>query len=109
MLFLFPSSETLGATLSIIAPFKAFVCEVILSFILMLVIINISNGAKEIGGIVLLKAAFADPISGASMNPARSLSPAVISGYLQHLWLYLLAPVEGCIISVASWKLVKEE
>ncbi len=117
LLYLFPENELLGTTLPQIAVMKVFVLEVILSFFLMVVIINVSTGAKEkgviagiaIGGVVLLEAMFAGPITGASMNPARSLAPALISGNLQHLWLYITAPVVGCILAVMSCKLVKEE
>ena len=83
----------------------------------MLVIINVSTGAKEkgvvagmaIGGIVLLEAMFAGPITGASMNPARSLAPNVLSGNISVLWLYILAPIIGCILAVMSCKLVKDD
>jgi len=105
---LFPEHETLGATLPAGSTFQSFVLEIILMFMLMLVIINVSTGAKEkgitagiaIGSVVLLEALFAGPISGASMNPARSLSPAVVFGNLQHLWVYILAPLVGAIIAV---------
>ena len=83
----------------------------------MLVIINVSTGSKEIGviagiaigGIVLLEAMFAGPITGASMNPARSISPAIVSGHLEHLWLYIVAPIIGALLAVLSCKLVKDD
>jgi len=117
LLFLFPDNELLGTTLPQIDVLRVFVFEIILTFFLMLVIINVSTGSKEvgvvagiaIGGIVLLEAMFAGPITGASMNPARSISPAVVSGHLEHLWLYIVAPIIGAVLAVASCKLVKDE
>lgn len=117
LLFLFPESEFLGATLPSFEPYKAFVLEILLAFFLMLVIINVSTGAKEIGiiagiaigSVVLLEAMFAGPMTKASMNPARSLGPALLSGNLQHLWLYLTAPFIGALLAVVSCKLVKQE
>ncbi len=115
--FLFPESAYIGATLPTIDPLRAFVLEVLLSFFLMLVIINVSTGAKEIGviagiaigGVVLLEAMFAGPMTNASMNPARSIGPALVSGHLEHLWLYLSAPILGMILAVSSCKLVKTD
>jgi aquaporin Z len=117
LLFLFPENELLGTTLPQIDVMKVFVLEVILTFFLMLVIINVSTGSKEIGviagiaigGIVLLEAMFAGPITGASMNPARSISPAIVSGHLEHLWLYIVAPIIGALLAVVSCKLVKDD
>jgi len=117
LLFLFPENELLGTTLPQIDVMKVFVLEIILTFFLMLVIINVSTGSKEvgvvagiaIGGIVLLEAMFAGPITGASMNPARSISPAVVSGHLEHLWLYIVAPIIGALLAVVSCKLVKDD
>jgi len=115
--YLFPDSELLGATIPQIDVLKVFILEIILSFFLMLVIINVSTGSKEIGviagiaigGIVLLEALFAGPITGASMNPARSIAPAVISGHLESLWLYCSAPVIGMLLAVVSCRLVKDD
>ena len=81
----------------------------------MVVIINVSTGSKEIGvvagiaigGVVLLEAMFAGPITNASMNPARSIAPAIVSGNLQHLWMYIFAPILGALLAVVSCKLVK--
>ena len=83
----------------------------------MVVIINVSTGSKEIGiiagiaigAVVLLEAMFAGPITNASMNPARSIAPAIVSGKMQHLWMYILAPIIGAILAVISCKLVKED
>jgi aquaporin Z len=85
--------------------------EVVLTFALMLVILAVSIGAKEkgitaaiaIGGTVGLEAMFAGPVCGASMNPARSLGPAVVSGNLQGLWMYLLAPALGAALAVPAY------
>ena len=112
--FLFPASLNLGATLPAGNDLQSFVLEIILTFLLMLVIIRVSHGAKEtgwfagitIGSVVLLEAMFAGPISGASMNPARSLAPAVVSGNIGQVWIYLIAPVLGALIAVIVGKTV---
>lgn len=105
---LFPDSATLGATLPAGAVGQSFILEAILTAILMLVILAVSSGSKEkgitagiaIGATVALEAMFAGPISGASMNPARSLAPAVVSGQTEDLWLYIAAPVLGALAAV---------
>ena len=117
LLALFPTSELLGTTLPSIDVWRVFLFEVILTFFLMLVIINVSTGSKEtgimagiaIGAVVWLEAQFAGPITGASMNPARSIGPALISGHLEHIWIYIFAPVIGAILAVISCKLVKDD
>lgn len=108
---LFPDNLSLGSTLPAGTAMQSFIFEVILTFFLMLVIINVAHGSKEqgmfagmaIGSVVLLEALFAGPISGASMNPARSIAPAIISGNLQHLWIYILAPVLGAVLAIGCW------
>ncbi len=105
---LFPADPTLGATLPAGSTMQSFIMEIVLTAILMLVILSVSTGAKEkgvtagiaIGAVIALEAMFAGPICGASMNPARSLAPAIISGNFQHLWLYPLATVLGAMIAV---------
>jgi aquaporin NIP len=119
LLFLFPQSETLGSSLPAqgFEPYRAFVLEILLTFFLMVVIINVSTGSKEIGtmagiaigAVILLEAMFAGPMTNASMNPIRSLAPALMSGNLQHLWLYLTAPFIGAFLAVMSCSFVKEE
>jgi len=106
--WLFPSHALLGATLPSGPVSQSFILEVVLTAMLMLTILSVSTGAKEkgitaalaIGAVVALEAMFAGPICGASMNPARSLAPALVSGPLDHLWLYLLAPVIGALLAV---------
>jgi len=115
--YLFPTSEHLGATIPSVDVGRAFVMELLLTFFLMVVIINVSTGSKEIGiiagiavgAVVLLEAMFAGPITNASMNPARSIAPAIVSGKMQHLWMYILAPILGAILAVISCKMVKED
>lgn len=117
LMWLFPKSELLGATIPTVDLWRAFVLELILTFFLMVVIINVSTGSKEvgmmagiaIGSVVLLEAIFAGPITNASMNPARSLAPNIVSGNIKGLWLYILAPIIGALLAVVSCKFVKHE
>lgn len=112
---LFPLNETLGASLPSGIVMQSFVLEIILTFFLMLVIMQVAQGSKEqgmfaglaIGSVVLLEAMFAGPVCGASMNPMRSLAPAVISGHVEHLWVYLSAPFIGSALGVVLWKVMK--
>lgn len=113
--FLLPGPGTLGATLPAGSASQSFVLEVVLTAILMLVILSVSTGSKEkgitagiaIGAVVGLEAMFAGPISGASMNPARSLAPALVSGHLEHLWLYPAATVLGALLAVPLCQAVR--
>jgi aquaporin Z len=105
---LFPEHENLGSTLPAGSWQQSFVFEVLLTAILMFVIFRVvaskSNGSMAgaaIGATVGLEALFAGPVCGASMNPARSLAPAVVSGTLEHLWVYLVATVLGALLAVA--------
>lgn len=117
LLFLFPTSEFLGSTIPTIDVWRAFVLELLLTFFLMVTIINVSTGSKEmgviagiaIGGVVLLEATFAGPITNASMNPARSLAPNIVSGNYHGLWLYMIAPILGALLAVVSCKLIKDD
>lgn len=114
---LFPQSATLGITLPAGPATQSFVLEFLLTAILMLVILNVSVGAQEkgitagiaIGGVIALEAMFAGPICGASMNPARSLGPALIANNFASLWLYLAAPVAGALLAVPLCICVREK
>ena len=116
LFLLFPDSSTLGATIPSGEVWVSFVLEVILGFILMLVIIIFVTGISRkpalagitIGGVVLLEALFAGPITGASMNPARSLAPAFVSGNTEFIWLYVLAPLTGMLLAVLACILTRE-
>ena len=106
--YLFPEAKTLGATLPAGSAVQSFTFEVILTLILMLVILQVSSGAREkgitaglaIGATVGLEALFAGPVCGASMNPARSLGPALVSGRLAEVWIYLIAPTLGALLAI---------
>ena len=112
---MFPTHATLGATLPAGDAVQSFVLELILTFLLMFVILSVSTGSKEkgilagvaVGSVIALEALFAGPISGASMNPARSLAPALVAWRLDSLWLYLTAPVLGAGIGVLACRCVQ--
>ncbi|MDB6140696.1 MAG: aqpZ2 2 [Verrucomicrobiaceae bacterium] len=113
---LFPLDETLGATLPAGTEGQSFILETVLTGMLMMTILSVSTGAKEkgmtagiaIGSLIGLEAMFAGPVCGASMNPVRSLAPALVSGHLAHLWLYLVAPVLGACLAVPLCKGVRD-
>jgi len=110
---LFPASRGLGGTYPAGSALQSFVLELILSFLLMFVVLAVSTGSKErglmagitIGAVVALEALFAGPICGASMNPARSLGPALVSQNLQQAWIYALAPVLGMLLALPACRL----
>jgi aquaporin NIP len=115
--FLFPQIHNLGVTMPAGSDMQSFILETILTFFLMFVILNVSSGSKEKGitagiavaSVVGMEAMFAGPICGASMNPARSIAPALISGdmqYIYHQWIYLTAPFLGALIAVFIFKFI---
>ncbi len=105
-----------GATLPSGSAGQSFLWEIVLSAILMIVIAAVATdtravgqmAAVAVGGTVGLDAMFGGPISGASMNPARSLGPALVSGELAELWLYVAAPTIGALVGAALYQLVRE-
>lgn len=96
---------------------QSFLWELILSAFLMFVILAVATDTRAvgeaaaiaIGGTVALDALFGGPISGASMNPARSMGPAVVSGDLHALWLYIVAPVVGASVGGLAYQFVRGE
>lgn len=115
---MFPTSVNLGATFPAHGINQSFWLEVILTFLLMLTILRITAQhslnhlpliAATVGGVVLLEAMFAGPICGASMNPARSLGPALFTPHINTLWVYVLAPITGAILAVFVNKIFKND
>ena len=106
-----------GATLPAGSQGQSFLWELVLSFFLMFVIMAVATDTRAvgeaaaiaIGGTIGLDAMFGGPISGASMNPVRSLGPALISGNLHALWLYILAPTLGASIGALSYQVIRGE
>jgi MIP family channel proteins len=106
-----------GATLPSGSDRQSFLWEIVLTFFLMLVIMAVATDARAVGeaaalavgGTVALGALVGGPVSGASMNPARSLGPALVSGELESLWIYLLAPLVGAALGAVAYQLLRGE
>ena len=116
--FLFPDSRTLGFTQPLPGgEMQSFILEVVMTFILMMIILRVSTGAKEkgitagivIGATVWLLVLFGGPISGTSLNPTRSIAPAILGNNLQNLWIYLTAPFLGAVLGVGVHRLLNSE
>ena len=113
--FLFPTSLALGGTIPSGSVMQSLILEFFLTFILMLTVLHVADKGKEkgllaglaIGAVVLVEAMFAGPVSGASMNPARSFAPALAAGHLEYVWIYVAAPVAGSISAVFVYRLMK--
>lgn len=110
--FMFPKNLTLGSTIPSGELSQSFIIEFILTFFLMLTILSVtakkefSNIAGLIIGLVVTGIIlFAGPISGGSFNPARSIAPAIVSGNITELWIYIIAPTLGTIVAMLVWKL----
>ena len=109
---LFPLNINLGTTLPSGSDLQSFILEIVLTFFLMLTILFTARGNEGvkplagliIGTVVLLEAMFAGPVCGASMNPARSLAPALVSGHVQSLWVYLIAPIFGSLSASFTYR-----
>lgn len=113
--FLFPGQTNgLGVTLPTGPVGQSFVLETVLTFILMFTIMGVATDDRAegtmagiaIGAVVTLEAAFGGPISGASMNPARSFAPALVSGNFSYHWIYWLAPIIGALLGAQVYRLI---
>ncbi len=106
----------LGVTMPSGSVAQAFSWEVVFSAFLMLVITAVATDTRAvgvvsglaIGGMIALAAMVGGPISGASLNPARSIGPALVTGQLTDLWLYLTAPVIGAVIGAVVYRFLRE-
>jgi aquaporin NIP len=106
-----------GATTPSGSDGQSFLWEVVLTFVLMLVIMAVATDTRAvgeaaaiaIGGTVALDALVGGPVSGASMNPARSLGPALAAVELDGLWIYLLAPLLGAALGALAYQLLRGE
>jgi len=109
--FMFSENLTLGATIPSGELLQSFILEFVLTFFLMLTILGVTS-KKEfsiiagliIGLVVTGIILFAGPISGGSFNPARSFAPAIVSGNIKALWIYIIAPTLGAIVAMLIWK-----
>jgi aquaporin NIP len=107
----------LGATIPAGSNGQAFLWEAVLSFFLMFVIMAVATDARAvgeaaaiaIGGTVGLDAMFGGPITGASMNPARSLGPAIAAGDFTSIWVYLAAPIAGAAAAAIAYQVVSRQ
>ncbi len=114
LLYLFPDMVSLTVTMPSGASMQSLVLEIALTFFLMFVILSVSTGSMEkgimagsaIGAVVGLSVLWAGPITGASMNPARSIAPALVSLDFASLWIYIVGPVVGATISVVAFRLI---
>jgi aquaporin NIP len=117
LLGLFGPVAQLGATLPAGSVWQSFGLEVVLTAFLMFVVMAVATdtravgqlAALAIGGTVALDALFGGPISGASMNPARSLGPALVAGFWTHQWVYLVAPLIGASLGALCYQFVRDE
>lgn len=108
------AGSALGGTHPVVPAGSAWGLELLLTAGLMLVVLRVSSGAREkgitaglaVGAMVALEALVAGPLTGASMNPARSLGPALVSGQVGGLWIYLTAPVAGALLAVGLARLL---
>jgi MIP family channel proteins len=106
---------SVGATVPSGSDGQAFLWELVLTFFLMFVIMAVATDTRAvgeaaaiaIGGTVGLAAMFGGPITGASMNPARSLGPGIVSGELDAIWVYLLAPLAGAAIGAITYQVIR--
>ncbi len=114
---LLPDGLSYGATVPGVPELQAFAWEVVLTFLLMLVVIAVATDSRAegimagtaIGAVVALCAMLAGPVTGASMNPARSLAPALFEGRLNVVWIYFMGPMIGAVLAALVYQAIRCE
>ncbi len=107
---LFPENILLGSTNPSGSITQSFIMEVVLTFFMMLTILGTKENAGLIIGFVVIALIFiGGPISGGSFNPARSIGPALVSGEMENLWMYLIAPTIGAVLATFTWRIFETE
>ncbi len=112
---LVPASPTLGGNQPGFGPGPALAAEVVLTFWLLLIVLRVAHGSRErgllagltIGAVVTLEVLTGGPVSGGSMNPIRSLAPAIVSGHLTHAWVYVVGPFTGALLAVGAERFLR--
>jgi MIP family channel proteins len=106
----------LGTTSPAIGVLPSLIVEILIGFVLMFVIVSVATDTRAvgeaaaiaIGGTLAALVLFAGPLTGASLNPARSIGPALISGRLESLWIYLVGPIAGLVLGALAYQLLRE-
>ncbi len=112
-----PETSTFGGTKSILLPYQAFMWEIILTFFLMFVIISVATDSRAvgimagaaIGATVMLGAFIGGPVTGAAMNPARYIAPAMFENNFADIWIYVIAPCLGAVIAAFIYEKIRCE
>lgn len=112
---LLPHGVLFGATVPAVDPMQAVAWEAVLTFFLMFVIIAVATDTRAvgvmagaaIGAAVIMGALVGGPVTGASMNPARSLAPAIFQGRLDVIWIYLAGPFSGAVLAALAYEWIR--
>ena len=111
-----PAGAAFGVTAPNVSALQAVAWEGVLTFFLMFVIVSVATDTKAvgvmagaaIGATVALAAFVGGPVTGASMNPARTLAPAFVSGHYEGMWIYLVGPTVGAVAAALFYELIRE-
>ena len=115
--FLVPETQTFGETVPSVAPFQALVWEIIITFFLMFVVMGVATDSRAVGAMagatigatIMFTVIVSAPLTGASMNPARSFAPALFKGDLSHMGIYFFGPLIGAIAAAKIYNFIRHE